>query len=170
MKLKDNIGKFINDQKQKGGAIPLLGVSLILFVMTVAVYFTANYVSEGIARGNALTGWEYLYTERAGAVPDADLRVYNLQNPIVTDRDVRRENAYFTKTLAPAEENRTLVIRTDHAPVKIRINGRDVYHNQFDDAQYVGNCYNAVTIEASSRDRVVEVFYGCPSPCALRRS
>ncbi len=162
MKLKDNIGKFINDQKQKGGAIPLLGVSLILFVMTVAVYFTANYVSEGIARGNALTGWEYLYTERAGAVPDADLRVYNLQNPIVTDRDVRRENAYFTKTLAPAEENRTLVIRTDHAPVKIRINGRDVYHNQFDDAQYVGNCYNAVTIEASSRDRVVEVFLRLP--------
>ena len=40
--------------------LPLLGVSLIIFIVTVAVYFVANYVSEGIARQGELSGWEYL--------------------------------------------------------------------------------------------------------------
>lgn len=162
MKVKELFENKLNIKMQKGGAIPLLGVSLIVFIVTVAVYFVANYVSEGIARESALTGWDYIYTERAGVVPEADLRTYSAQNPIVTESDVRRANIYFTKTFEPSEENRTLVIRTDHAPVKIRVNGREVYNNQFDDASFVGNCYNAVTIEASSRERVVEVFMRLP--------
>ena len=46
-----------NIKKQKGGVIPLLGVSLIIFIVTVAVYFVANYVSEGIAKQGELSGW-----------------------------------------------------------------------------------------------------------------
>ena len=44
-----------NIKKQKGGVIPLLGVSLIIFIVTVAVYFVANYVSEGIAKQGMLS-------------------------------------------------------------------------------------------------------------------
>ncbi|MBR0337989.1 MAG: hypothetical protein IIX22_06210, partial [Ruminococcus sp.] len=142
--------------------IPLLGVSLIIFIVTVAVYFVANYVSEGIARQGELSGWEYLYTDKAGVLPDADLRVYSAQNPIVTESSVRRDNIYFVKTLEPEDDNRTLIIRTDHSPVMIRVNGREVYNNMFQDSAYVGNCYNAVTIGASSRQQVVEVFMKLP--------
>ena len=151
-----------NIKKQKGGVIPLLGVSLIIFIVTVAVYFVANYVSEGIARQGELSGWEYLYTDKAGVLPDADLRVYSAQNPIVTESSVRRDNIYFVKTLEPEDDNRTLIIRTDHSPVMIRVNGREVYNNMFQDSAYVGNCYNAVTIGASSRQQVVEVFMKLP--------
>ena len=44
----------------------------------------------------------------------------------------------------------------------IRVNGREVYNNMFQDSVYVGNCYNAVTIGASSRQQVVEVFMKLP--------
>ena len=44
----------------------------------------------------------------------------------------------------------------------IRVNGREVYNNMFQDSAYVGNCYNAVTIGASSRQQVVEVFMKLP--------
>ena len=79
--------------------LPLLGVSLIIFIVTVAVYFVANYVSEGIAKQGELSGWEYIYTDKAGVLPDADLRVFSAQNPIVTESSVRRDNIYFVKTL-----------------------------------------------------------------------
>ena len=52
-----------------------------------------------IAKQGELSGWEYIYTDKAGVLPDADLRVFSAQNPIVTESSVRRDNIYFVKTL-----------------------------------------------------------------------
>lgn len=153
-KWKDKTGKTI--------ALPMIGVALIVFVLTVAVYFVAAYVADSYSRDNMLSGWSYAYTDRAGAVPSGELRLYNAQNPIITESGTYKGNIYFSKTIHAEDTGKCVVLITDYAPMKIRVNGREVYNNHFDSAGYVGNCYNAIWLEPSTHDREVEVFMKLP--------
>lgn len=150
----------LNDKVKKGGALPLLGVSVIVLLLTVAVYFVANYVAESYTIENRFSNWSYLYTEKAGVVPGGELRIFNAQNPIVSDG--KKSNIYFSKTLEPTDQTQKLILITDFAPLKIRINGKEIYHNQFDTAEYVGNCYNAVILDPSTQERQIEVMMKIP--------
>ncbi|WP_407384061.1 HD-GYP domain-containing protein [Ruminococcus sp.] len=156
---KVEIGK-LNDKVKKGGVLPLLGVSLIVLLLTVAVYFVAHYVSNSYTDENRFSNWNYLYTEKAGTVPDGELRVFNAQNPIVTEG--KKDAIYFSKTLEPSETGHTFVLITDFSPVKIRLNGKEIYNNQFDTAEYVGSCYNAVALEPSTQERQLEIMMKLP--------
>ena len=159
-KVSDRYNKSIKNNR--GGVIPLLGVSLIIFALTVAVYFVADYVSADYARTGSVYNWDYGYTERLNKVPDAELRVFNKQNPFITEKEVRRSNIYLVKTFAPSDKKRGLVIKTDHSPIMIKVNGRIVYDNQYKTADYVANSYNAVELAGTSREQVVEVFMKLP--------
>ena len=100
--------KKLNDKVTKGGVLPLLGVSLIVLLLTVAVYFVAHYVANSYTDENRFSNWNYLYTEKAGSVPDGELRIYNAQNPIVSDGN--KSNIYFTKTLEPSDKASNFVL------------------------------------------------------------
>lgn len=159
-KLFNRYNKNIKDNK--GGVIPLLGVSLIIFALTVAVYFVADYVSADYARSGAVYNWDYGYTERVNKVPDGELRVFNKQNPLITESSVRRSNIYLVKTFSGSDKKRGLIIKTDHSPIMVKVNGKIVYDNQYKTADYVGNSYNSLELEGSSRELVVEVFMKLP--------
>ena len=89
--------KKLNDNFTKGGVFPLLGISLIILLLTVAVYFVAHYVANSYTDENRFSNWNYLYTEKAGSVPDGELRIYNAQNPIITEG--KKGNIYFHPNL-----------------------------------------------------------------------
>ena len=146
----------------KKGILPLIGVSAIVFILTVAVYFVADYVAGSYQEENHFAGWSYLYTEKAGTVPDAELRIFNPQNPIVTESSVKKDNLYLTKTVKPEDTGKTFILLTDYSPVKIRLNGKVIYDNQFDNAEYVGNCYNALYLEPSTHEQQMEIFMKLP--------
>lgn len=158
--LFEHYKKGIKDNR--GGVIPLLGVAIIVFLLTVAVYFVADYVSADYARSGAVYNWNYGYTERTDKIPDSELRIYNRQNPLIIEKEVRRSNVYFVKTFSPSEKKRNLVIKTDYSPVMVKVNGKVVYDNQYETAEYVANCYNALELEGSALDQVVEVFMKLP--------
>ena len=149
-------------RNSNGGVVPLLGVALIIVLLTAAVYFVADYVAESYTQEDRLSGWNYLYTDRAGAVPDGEMRLFNAQNPILTESDVKKDNIYFSKIIEPSDKAKNIIFITDFAPMKIRINGKEVYNNRFDSTEYVGNCYNAITLEPSTHERQVEVFMKLP--------
>ena len=152
----------LNSARFKGGVLPLLGVALIVFLLTVAIYFVADYVAGSYQEENKLSGWSYQYTEKAGAVPDGELRIFNAQNPLLTERAVRKNNLYLTKTIDPEDTGKNFVLITDYAPVKIRLNGKDIYDNQFESEEYVGNCYNAIYLEPSTHEQQIDVFLKLP--------
>ena len=83
----------LNDKVKKGGVIPLLGISAIVLLLTVAVYFVANYVADSYTEENRFSNWNYLYTEKAGTVPEGELRIFNAQNPIISEG--KKSNIYF---------------------------------------------------------------------------
>lgn len=162
MKLLQNRRQKKHINESKIGAIALLGVSLIVVLVTVAVYFVANYVASSYTQDNLLSNWNYLYTDKPGVVPEGELRIYNAQNPILTDSNVKKDNIYLTKLIEPSEKTLSITMLTDYAPIKIRVNGKEVYNNQFDQEGYVGNCYNAITLEPSTHERQIEVFLKLP--------
>ncbi|MBR1482932.1 MAG: HD domain-containing protein [Ruminococcus sp.] len=162
MKIISSIKDWWKNKSGKGAAFPLIGVAVIVFVLTVAVYFVAAYIADSYSRDNMLSGWGYAYTDRAGAVPSGELRIFNAQNPVITEKSVYKHNLYFTKTIHPDDAEKTFVMITDYSPVKIRVNGKEVYNNHFDSADYVGNCYNAIWLEPSTHDRELEVFMKLP--------
>ena len=105
MKNKEQKKKLtFNQSSFKRTTLPLLGIALIVFVMTVAVYFVADYVVNSYQQENKLSGWSYLYTEKAGTVPNGELRIFNAQNPIVTERSVKKNHLYLSKTLVQGAE------------------------------------------------------------------
>ena len=151
-----------NITKLRGGALPLIGAALIIFMLTVAVYFVADYVAGSYQKENTLSGWDYTYTEKTSAVPEGQMRIFNSQNPLVTEHSVRRSCIYLTKTISPEDTGKNFVLITDYSPVKIRVNGKDVYDNQFEDGEYVGNCYNAFYLEPSTHEQQIDVFMKIP--------
>ncbi len=146
----------------KNGVLPLLGVSLIVFLVTVAVYFAADYVASSYQQENNFSGWSYQYTEKPGMVPEGELRVFNSQDPILTERAVKKSNLYLTKTVKPEDTGKTFILLTDYSPVKIRLNGKEVYNNQFQKEEFVGNCYNAFYLEPSTHEQQIDVFMKLP--------
>lgn len=160
--IKNPLNRYKKIKDNKGGVIPLLGVSLIIFILTVAVYFVADYVSGDLAKIGSVYNWSYSYTERLNKVPDSEQKIYNKQNPFVTEKEVIRSNIYLVKTFASSDKKRGLIIKTDHSPIMIKVNGKIVYDNQYKTADYVANNYNAVELEGSSREQVVEVFMKLP--------
>lgn len=162
MKKKQKLSEKWKDKNKKGGSAPLLGAALIIFIITVAVYFAANYVAESYSRDNMLSNWGYAYTDKEGAVPAGELRVNNAQNPILTEGGVRRKNLYLSKTVSASDTGKILAIVTDFAPMKIRLNGKEVYNNHFDTEEITGNCYNALLIPQSTHEQHIEVFMKLP--------
>ena len=152
----------LNIIKSKGGIFPLLGVALIIFVLTVAVYFVADYVADSYQKDNLLSGWSYAYTGKSADVPEGKLRIFNAQNPIITEHSSRQSTLYLTRTITPEETGKNFVLYTDFSPVKIRLNGKDVYDNQFESEDYVGNCYNSFYLETSTHDQQMDIFIKLP--------
>lgn len=146
----------------KGSVLSLIGVAFVVFAMTVAVYFVAHYVADSYSKDNMLTNWDYLYTDKAGAVPSGEMRVYNTQNPFVTEKGAVKKNLYLTKMIPAEDSGKIFSMVTDFSPVKIRLNGKEIYNNHFDRDSYVGNCYNAVEIPASTHEQQLEVFMRLP--------
>lgn len=144
------------------GLLPLFGVSVIVFVFTLSFYFMLHYLSEGWRRQNAVTGWEYVYSDSSAVTADETMRVYSAQTPIITEKDAVRDYVYFVKTFEASDIDRTLVVLTDYSPVKISVNGFEVYNNHYDGDKLVGNCYNAITLEGTDRAQTVEISMRLP--------
>ena len=162
MKKKTTIREKLNSKSAWGSVLPLLGIALIIFTLTVAVYFAADYVAQSYASDDMLSNWNYTYTEKAGALPSGELRVFNAQNPIITERSVRKNNIYLVKTIEASDNDRTVTIMTDFAPAKIKLNGKLIYDNRFDKESYVGNCYNSFVVRKSTHEQTIEVFLKLP--------
>lgn len=162
MKKKTTIREKLNSKSAGGSVLPLLGIALIIFTLTVAVYFAADYVAQSYASDDMLSNWNYTYTEKAGALPSGELRVFNAQNPIITERSVRKNNIYLVKTIEASDNDRTVTIMTDFAPAKIKLNGKLIYDNRFDKESYVGNCYNSFVVRKSTHEQTIEVFLKLP--------
>ncbi|MBQ7714861.1 MAG: HD-GYP domain-containing protein [Clostridia bacterium] len=146
------------------GVIPFICVAAIIFAATVAIYFLLDRLISDSFAPEALTGWEYTYSDTADVKNTDSMKLYNSQNPIAPG-EVKHDYIYFVKNVEASDEDRTIKIVTDHSPMMIYVNGFEVYNNRYSGdnaAEYVGNCYNSVTLEGNGRTAQVEILMRLP--------
>ncbi|MBQ7699142.1 MAG: HD domain-containing protein [Clostridia bacterium] len=144
------------------GNFPLFGVSALIFLLIVASYFTVERFILAYTDKNTVTEWTYTYSDDPDNFTSGSVRTYSPENPILSDRSVKRDYILFEKRLPPSDEDRTLVIITDHSPVRVYSGGTEIYNNRYGEAEYVGNSYNAVTLRGTGKEQVVEVYLKLP--------
>ena len=140
----------------------LLQLAAVLLVLTVAVNYVFQHVGNSLVAGQTVTSWEYIYTN--SPTPPSGRGVEWQTANAFTPMSREKTGAYLhlRTTLEGAQEERQLILRTDHAPLYIQLNGEPVYDDHYSTDEWVGNRYNAVLLPAGDGEITVAVSMRLP--------
>lgn len=143
-------------------------LALVFLVLTVAVNYIFGYVGNSLKSDSVLTAWDYIYTNSAEPPSDNSGIEWESANSISPVKDKKTGNyLHLRGNIASGETDRTLILKTDFAPVRIFVNGEPVYDNHYGKSEYVGNAYNSVVIKASAVKTLVEISMQLPFSAAI---
>ncbi len=143
-------------------------IALIVFLVSLGLNYVLNYVNSPAAQRDVLYNWEYLYSNHVQLDSEDHWHTATVLNPISQEKT--GDYLHLITTVKASDVPRTLVIRTDHAPVKVTINQREVYNNWYGQTDYVGNNYNAITIPPSVTDPTIRISLRLPYAATLQIS
>lgn len=154
---------------RQGGVWLLLELAAVILLLTVAANYILNYVGSSLVSDAGTVEWEYLYTNTA--TPPAgqtgeSWRVANAFTPMSSEKT--GSYLHLRGSIAGTGSESRLILRADHAPMRIAVNGETVYDNHYGKDAYVGNCYNAIVLPAANGDIAVEVSVHLPFSAKLR--
>lgn len=127
----------------------LVEVAAVLLLLTVAANYVINYVGSAIGSESLSVSWQYIYTNSAEP-PAASADGWNTANAFnPLSKDKTGAYLHMRGTLDGDDSERTLVVKTDYAPLKISLGGAEAYNNHYGQSHYTGNRYNAVVLPPS---------------------
>ena len=164
MKKLHSVFEKIKDWNKKLGKnaelLTLIEIPLIMLVVILTLNFLFTYSNNRFSSAKVLNTWDYIYSNKAEEDFHGNLNSATPLSPIPKEKIGKY--LHMRSNISASDKERTLVINTDYAPVKVVINGETVYDNHYSDCQYVGNAYNAVTIPASVSDVSVAISVRLP--------
>lgn len=138
-------------------------LALVFLVLTIAVNYIFGYVGNSLKSDSVLTAWDYIYTNSSEPPSDNSGIEWESANSISPVTDKKTGNyLHLRGNISSGDTDRTLILKTDFAPVRIIVNGEPVYDNHYGKSEYVGNAYNSVVIKASTAKTVVEISMRLP--------
>ena len=127
----------------------LVEVAAVLLLLTVAANYVISYVGSAIGAESLSISWQYIYTNSAEP-PAASADGWNTANAFnPMSKDKTGAYLHMRGTLDGDDSERTMVVKTDYAPLKISLGGAVAYDNHYGKSDYTGNRYNAVVIPPS---------------------
>ena len=140
----------------------LLELAAVFLILTVAVNYIFNYIGNTVTSDETVGTWDYVYTniKNAASVPDGEWETANALSPM--SKEKTGSYLHLRGVLEGSDTERTLVVKTDCAPVTVAVNGDTVYNNHYGESEYVGNDYNAVVIPTASGGVTVEISMYLP--------
>ncbi len=163
----NNDGQFLQKLKEFGSKIKKQGDTLIYFelavvltVIIVAVNYMFQYTENKISNAKSIKAWEYVYTDSEDEKFNGDLR--NANNLVPMEKEKLGSYLHVKAKIDASDNDRTLIVNTDYAPIKIILNGKERYNNYYGKADYVGNSYNAIKIPASSSPTEIRISARLP--------
>lgn len=136
----------------------LLGISAIIFVAAVSFNYVFGYVTGFSANENCIDSFEYIYSNGPSNSYSGEWNTASKHIP----NEKYGKYLHVRFKIDAASKKRTLVLNTDHSPVRILLNGKEVYNNHYSESEYVGNEYNAVVIPESNSQTLAEISFGLP--------
>ena len=148
-------------QKYSGStSVVIAAIAAIIFVISLGLNYVLNYLNSSITNKNVYYNWEYIYSNYSTVEEDTEWRIATYVSPISSEKT--GDYIHLRTTLEPSDKDRNFIIKTDHAPIKVSLNKKDVYNNWYNNADYVQNNYNSITIPASSSDTTVRISIRVP--------
>lgn len=158
-KLILNLKKFLSGGRQNLVIGSALAIAMIL--LSFAVKYTANYVAVSQNDTKSVQSWEYCYLKNADAKPNTDeLSQSSYVLPISTKGNTGYY--YLRHTFEKVSDDTYLTVKTDRSPLKILVNGEEVYNNHYGTDSYTGNSYNCVKLTKTALSQTVEVYMAVP--------
>ncbi|MDD6095782.1 MAG: HD domain-containing protein [Clostridia bacterium] len=154
---------------KQAGMWLLLELAAVILITTVAGNYIFNYVGGTVSSKTDVSTWEYIYTNSAETPAYSAGRDWSTANTL-TPMSKEKTGSYLhlRGTFAGKDFEQTFVIKTDFAPVKISLNGTEVYNNHYGESEYTGNCYNAVKVPASNGGTLAEISIRLPFSAELQ--
>lgn len=153
--------------KSKLGSTKIKNVGMILLIaltMFSATYLLQSLVSStniGIGSGD-VTDWAFV-----SGIKDEQVRAENAvfkqatkNAPVNANRSKPYTHLYYS--FDASKNQRSLVIYTNHAPLKAEIGADVIYDNGYKKSEIAGNCYNEIIIPASESVQTVHIYMYSP--------
>ena len=110
----------------------LLELAAVILIITFAANFIINYVTGSLSSKKNLNSWEYIYTNSAAAPSYASGNEWNTANTLnPMSKEKTGSYLHLRGNIVGNGREQTLTVETDFAPVKISVNGTEVYNNHF---------------------------------------
>lgn len=158
-KIKGKFKKYFSGVRLNLTIFTALAIAMVL--LSFAIQYAGNYVMSLKDEVKSVQSWDYTYLSSFDEQVDANkLTPSNYVVPISSKGNTGY--CYLTHTFEKVNEKTYLKIITDHAPVKIIVNGQEVYNNHYGTEKYVANSYNCIALNKATRSQKVEVYMAVP--------
>lgn len=148
-------------QKHSGSTSNIIvAIATIIFIISLGLNYVLNYLNGPTTNKNIHYNWEYIYSNYATVEDGTEWRIATYISPISSEKT--GNYIHLRTTLEPSDKDRNFIIKTDHAPIKVSLDKKDVYNNWYNKADYVANNYNSITIPASSSETTVRISIRLP--------
>ena len=141
-------------------SVVIIAIAAIIFIISLGLNYVLNYLNSSVINKNIHYNWEYIYSNYATVEDGTEWRTATYISPISSEKT--GNYIHLRTTLEPSDKDRNFIIKTDHAPIKVSLDKKDVYNNWYNKADYVANNYNSITIPASSSDTTVRISIRIP--------
>lgn len=153
--LKENLKKIKRKIDNQQKAMLLIELAIVMLVVAFATNYLINNSLSKFSHSDVVNTWDYIYSDQANVDFNDKMEIANSFVPMVEEK--LGSYLHMRTNIASSKKDRTLVIKTDHAPIRVYVNGEEIYNNYYESSEYVGNTYNAVKIPASSAGTDVRV-------------
>ena len=115
-------------QKYSGSAsVIIAAIATIIFIISLVLNYVLNYLNGPTTNKNIHYNWEYIYSNSATVEDDAEWRIATYISPVSSEKTGKY--LHLRTTLVPSDKDRNIIIKTDHAPIKVSLDKKDVYNN-----------------------------------------
>lgn len=133
--------------------------AVVLFVITFLLQFVLTTVLP--IRGNTITDWRFVSGSASDEI-EGDLISYKQatnQNRISKGWGANYMRLQYT--ISANEEPSRLIIKTAHNPLRVEIDGKQVYNNGYGECNFTGNSYQSIPLNAGN-EKILDIYLYAP--------
>lgn len=146
-----------------------LTLSFALFILILTGYSLIDIHKK--PDDVALTDWKFIWSTDKREL-EGDIEKWNVSSadaPVQKPPQFLYGTAYvrLRTSLPEIERGRALKLITANSPVKVHINGNQVYNNRYESAVYSGNRINTIPLDEADGHKPVDIYMGVPYAFSL---
>ena len=151
-------------KKLNGRTRTALITAAALFLVTFMIQFMGTTLLP--IREGTITDWRFICGSSPAEI-EGEFSAYKQatrENPV--SKDWGSPYIRLQYTLPALKEEARLVLKTAYSPVRVVIDGEEVFNNGFGDESFVGNAYQSLSLSAGD-EKTVDVYLCAPLAFSL---